>query len=122
MISCELLREKGVFILDPEGPLESADFENLARLFDGFIEEEGRLPAVMISAQKHPGWKDFGGLLAHLKFAKEHRRDRVRKAAIVGHHKLLPFLADVVDFLVAHEVRHFDVEERGAALNWLAEE
>ena len=41
MIHHELLRDKGILILTPEGPLQQADFENLSKVIYPFIESEG---------------------------------------------------------------------------------
>ena len=41
MIEFELLRDRGVLILSPDGPLEKADFERLAQDIDPFIASKG---------------------------------------------------------------------------------
>jgi hypothetical protein len=59
MIHAELLRDQGILILTPEGPLQQADFEALAQLVDPYIETEGELQGVLIATESFPGWADF---------------------------------------------------------------
>ncbi len=81
MIQYELLPE-GILIVTPEGPLEQADFVRLAQAVDPVIEAHGKLTGLMIYAEAFPGWKDFGGLVSHLKFVKDHHL-RIQKVAAV---------------------------------------
>src|SRR3974377_1608806 len=82
MIHYELLSDQGIVIVTPAGPLEKGDFEKLAQAVDPLIESQGRLKGLMILAESFPGWKDFGGLVAHLKFVKNHHRYVQRVAAV----------------------------------------
>ena len=78
MVKSELLKDKGVLIVSPEGPLAASDFEHLAREVDPYIEQNGRLHGLMVHAKFFPGWADFAALLSHLKFVKDTNR-RLRK-------------------------------------------
>lgn len=62
MIEFELLRDRGVLVLSPNGPLEKADFERLAQAIDPFIAANGKLTGLMICAEAFPGWDSFGAL------------------------------------------------------------
>ena len=73
MIKSELLKDKGVLIVSPVGPLGASDFEQLAGEIDPYIEQNGRLHGLMIHAGSFPGWKDFAALLSHLKFVRDHQ-------------------------------------------------
>ena len=72
MIHHELLRDQGILIVTPEGPLQQADFEALAQVIDPFIESEGELHGFLIQTESFPGWSDFEALVSHLKFVKNH--------------------------------------------------
>lgn len=120
MISYELLQDQGILVVRPGGALASADFESLAREVDPFIEREGRLEGLMIEAESFPGWQDFGSLVSHLRFVREHHR-HVRRVAAVGDSRLLSMLPRVAGRFVAAEIRHFDGSDRDAALEWLRE-
>jgi hypothetical protein len=44
MIDFELLRDRSILLITPGGPLEKADFEQLAKEVDPFIEGKTRWP------------------------------------------------------------------------------
>lgn len=90
MINHKLLRMEGILILTPEAPLESADFERLAQEIDPYIEANGKLHGVMIDAESFPGWNDFAGLIAHLRFVRNHHH-KVQKIAVVSDSSFLSF-------------------------------
>ena len=54
MIKSELLRDKGVLIVSPVGPLGVSDFEHLAGEIDPYIEQNGRLHGLMIMRNLSP--------------------------------------------------------------------
>jgi len=56
MIKFELLRDRAILILSPDGPLEKADFERLAQEIDPFIAANGKLTGLLICANAFPGW------------------------------------------------------------------
>ena len=73
MFKSELLKDKGVLIVSPVGPLARSDFEHLAEEVDPYIEKNGRLHGLMVYAESFPGWADFAALLSHLKFVRDHQ-------------------------------------------------
>ena len=80
MIKSELLKDKGVLIVSPVGPLAASDFERLAQEVDSYIEQNGRLHGLMVHAEFFPGWVDFAALLSHLGHAHA-------TAPTCGHHR-----------------------------------
>ena len=54
MIDCELLRDKGILLITPEGPLTPSDFQKVAALVDPYIAEKGALKGLMIRASSFP--------------------------------------------------------------------
>lgn len=72
MIRYKLQAGSGVLQLQPEGPLEAADFTSLASQIDAFLADHGKLHGVLIHAKSFPGWKDSSAMLAHVKFLKNH--------------------------------------------------
>ena len=118
MINHELLKAEGILILAPEAPLESTDFEGLAREIDPFIETNGKLHGVMIDAKSFPGWKDFAAMVAHLKFVKNHHQ-KIQKLAIVTDSSVLTFAPKIASHFIQAEVKHFGGSQREEALNWL---
>jgi hypothetical protein len=121
MISHELLEDAGILIVSPEGPLETKDFDQLAKQVDPYLEQKGQLNGLMIQAESFPGWHDFGGLISHLRFVRGHHQ-HIKKVAAVSDSTFLTIMPKVAQHFVAAEIRHFDYDERGAALIWLQEQ
>ena len=118
MVKSELLKDKGVLIVSPEGPLAASDFEHLAREVDPYIEQNGRLHGLMVHAKFFPGWADFAALLSHLKFVKDHQ-SKIEKVAAVSDSGFLKIIPSVASHFVKAEVRHFDYQDKEKALEWL---
>lgn len=120
MMTHELLRDKGILIVKPEGPLEQTDFETLAAEVDPYIEAQGQLNGLLISAKGFPGWKDFAALVSHLRFVKNHHQ-KIRKVAAVTDSDFLSLMPQLVNHFVNAEVKHFDYRDKDRALDWLSE-
>lgn len=118
MISHELRSDEGILFFTPEGPLQSDDFTALAQVVDEYITTHGALTGVMIDVESFPGWEDFGALISHFKFVKNNHGD-IGKVAAVTDSQFLSIMPKIVDHFVSAEVRHFNFDEREAALDWL---
>jgi hypothetical protein len=118
MITHELLRTEGVLILKPSAPLESTDFERLAQEIDPYIAENDKLHGVMIDAESFPGWKDFAGLVAHLRFVKNHHQ-KIQKVASVSDSSVLTFAPKIASHFVQADVKHSSSSRREDARRWL---
>src|SRR5262245_14666312 len=118
MVDYQLLRTEGILILRPQGRLEAADFENVAREIDPYIEANGKLHGLLLDAEAFPGWKDFAALLAHLRFVRDHHR-KIEKVAVVSDSGFLAVAPKVASHFVRADVRHFPESQREAALAWL---
>jgi len=119
MLKHELLQDEGILIVTPQGPLEQADFEALAKLVDPYIESHGTLHGLMIYTESFPGWNNFAGLVSHLKFVKNHQQ-HIDKIAAVTDSGFLEVLPGIADHFVKAEVRHFDFNDKENAMKWLA--
>lgn len=118
MIKFELMRDRGILILSPDGPLEKADFERLAQEVDPFIAANGTLAGVMVVAKAFPGWDSFGALVSHLKFVKDHHR-RVERVAAVTDSEFLKIMPHIATHFVSAEIRQFPSDQKMEALAWL---
>jgi hypothetical protein len=116
----ELLRNEGILLVRPQGPIQAGDFESIAKLVDPYIEEKGKLRGVMIEAQAFPGWDTFAALLSHLRFVRDHHR-LISKIAAVSDSAILSILPQLAKHFVKADVRHFNANDRDAALAWLRE-
>jgi len=121
MIAHELLRDDGILILTPQKPLEAADFNEIAAEVDVYIEEHGGLRGLMLYAESFPGWENFAGMIAHLRFIKDHHR-KIRRVAAVTDSRFMTIMPRIMDHFINAEVRHFPHDQRQAALDWLRSE
>ena len=118
MIHFELMRDGNILVIIPDGPLQKADFEQLAKEVDPFIASNGDLAGLLIYANSFPGWDSFGAFVYHLKFVAYHHRHIKRIAAVTnsGFLKIMPIIAQ---HFVQAKIRHFDLEKKDLALAWL---
>lgn len=105
--------------VEPAGTLTEEDFQKLAKAVDGFIRMHGDLNGVVIHAEKFPGWEDFGALVEHLKFIRQHHR-QVAKVAMVSDDAILKIAPRIAGHFVAAEARHFPAGELDSATAWAA--
>src|SRR5262249_53794711 len=120
MLHHELLRDQGILLVRPQGPIQAGDFESGAKVVDPYIEEKGKLRGVMVEAQSFPGWDTFAALLSHLRFVRDHHQ-RISKIAAVSDSTILSILPQLAKHFVKADVRHFNTTDRDAALAWLRE-
>jgi hypothetical protein len=118
MIHFQLYEDEGILVVTPSGPLKAEDFALLARSADRYIEEHGRLRGLMIYTDSFPGWSDFGALISHLRFVRDHHRSIARVAAVTDNGFLAVAQAVAAHFAGA-EILHFDYDDKEAALAWL---
>jgi hypothetical protein len=119
MIKCELLRDKGIAIISPEGELEAGDFTALAGLIDPFIAEKGKLTGLLIDAPSFPGWESFGALVEHIRFVRDHHR-KVGRVAAVSDSTFLKVAPRIASHFAQPEIKTFAGHEKAQALAWLA--
>jgi len=118
MLNYELRHDEGILVLKPEGPLETADFTMLSSYVDDYLESRGMLRGVLIRAKSFPGWKDFGAMLAHLEFVKDHRQ-KVEKVAVVADGAFATVMPHIASHFTNAQVQHFDFTCEDAAWDWL---
>lgn len=119
MLDYELLPDRKVLIVEPRVALEAADFEQLVRAVDPFIEQAGGLNGLMIYSDSFPGWDDFHALVSHIRFISDHHK-AIRRVAFVTDSAVLTLLPHIASHFVAAEVRHFRHADREHALDWLS--
>ena len=83
MLAHELLRDRGILLLRPQGPIQTGDFESIAKSVDPYIEQTGGLRGVMIEAPSFPGWDSFAAFVSHLRFVRDHHK-LITKIAVVS--------------------------------------
>ena len=118
MIESNLDAANGILTVRPTAKLEQADFENLAKTVDPFVEKRGGLSGLIIEAKAFPGWAGFGALVAHLRFVREHHK-KVGKVAVVTDSAMGDLAEKLASHFVAAQIKHFGAGEADAATKWI---
>jgi len=118
MLHLELLRARNILIVAPDGPLQKADFEHLAKKINPVIASKGKLTGLLIYVKTFPGWRNLRAFVAHLKFVVDHHRQIERIAAVTSS-KNLKAMTRIAGYFVKPDVKHFDLEQETQALVWL---
>jgi hypothetical protein len=121
MLNFEIHPGEGVVVIEPSGPLQKQSFEQLTTAVDAYIEENGPVHGLLVVTKTFPGWEDFGALLGHLKFVKDHHR-KIERVALVTDSKLVQILPKFASHFVAAEVKHFGYTDMQSAHAWVAED
>lgn len=118
MIELKFDEDAGIAVVIPSAPLAKQDFISLAEKIDPYIEKEGMLNGLIIHVESFPGWEDFGALISHLKFVREHHR-KIQKVAAVSESSFLSVMPKIADHFVSAEVRHFPYSDLSKARSWV---
>jgi len=118
MIEFELLRDQGILIVRPNGPLTKDDFARLAQEVDPVIAANGKLTGLMVCVNVFPGWDSVGAFASHLGFVRGHHR-KIDRIAAVTDSEILKVMTQVSNYVVSPQVRQFPFNQRTEALAWL---
>jgi len=118
MLKHKLLLPEGILVLEPDAPLQAADFEGLAHEIDPYIAEHGKLQGLMIHARAFPGWADLDAFLDHMRFIESHHQ-KIHRLAVVSDSSLLTEIPKIAAHLVRAEVKQFPESAYEDALRWL---
>jgi hypothetical protein len=120
MISYDLDKNTGVLTVRPEGQLEVQDFQALSKTVDPFIEEKGKLTGLIIVTEKFPGWKDFSGMIGHIKFIRSHHTE-IARVALVTDSKMADIAESLGKHFVKATIKHFPSQELESAKRWISD-
>lgn len=118
MIKHKFLSDDGILIIEPGTSLHENDFDTLSAIVDPYIQESGKLNGLVIHAESFPGWQNFGAMLAHLKFVKDHHA-LINRVAAVADEGIVAILPAIADHFVKADVRHFGADDLDNAIEWL---
>ncbi|MEO6152337.1 MAG: STAS/SEC14 domain-containing protein [Croceibacterium sp.] len=116
MIGIEL-SSPGVFTLTPHGALNPENFSKLTAAIDRYINENDRVPNLVIHVGQLPHWSSLAALSDHLCFVRDHHR-LVKKVAIVGDSLAVRMLPGLMDHFVGAKVRNFQEARFDEARHW----
>lgn len=111
-------QDKGIAILEPRGQLTKEDFEEAARVIDGYVEERGELTGIMIQTPRFPGWDSFSGLLEHFRFVRDHHH-HVKRVALVTDSSIALMAERLSRHFIAAELEVFPYDDGELASIWL---
>lgn len=117
MIKHEFRENDGILIIEPESSLQASDFDTLSSIVDPYIRENGKLNGLVIHTESFPGWQDFGAMLAHIKFVKDHHA-HISKVAAVADEGIVAILPTIADHFVRADVKHFGADGLDSAIEW----
>ena len=120
MLDYSIVLPEGILVLEPRTPLTHEDFNGLATAADNYLSVHDKIRGVLIHAKTFPGWADFDGFKAHMRFVREHHK-KVARVAVVTDSHLAGVLEALGKHFVAAEVKHFPYLEQAKALDWLKE-
>jgi len=118
MIEHSIDKEHSIVYVRPTSTLEQADFVELGKWVDPFIEEKGDLAGLILEAPSFPGWENFKTMMTHFRFVRDHHK-HVKKIAVVTDSALGDFAEHLASHFVSAEIKHFSAKELDAAKQWI---
>ena len=118
MLEYSIVEPEGIVVLNPDSSLTKEDFVGLSRTVDTYLADHSRIHGVLIHARSFPGWENFAGFIAHIRFVRDHHRD-VERAALVTDSPIAGVAEALAKHFAAAKVRHFPFAEYDKAMEWL---
>ena len=112
------LRDDGILIVYPQGPLKREDFDKLASIIDPWIETHTKLHGLVVCIQKFPGWENVGSFIHHIEFVNAHHR-KIRRVALAADGTLSEMMSKVAAHFVEAEIKQFPFEQVEEAVKWV---
>lgn len=116
-ISYQLLADSGVIVVEVKQALRKQDFDALGVTADAWIEAHGSLQGIVIRAREFPGWENFGSLVRHVRFVRDHHK-KVKRIALAADAKLATIAPKIAEHFIQAEVKSFSYEQLDAAIAW----
>ena len=102
----------------PQSRLDKDDFVELAKAVDPQIEATGDLAGVIIDAPSFPGWQDFGSMISHFRFVRDHQK-HIKRVAVVTDSALGNVAEHLASHFVSAEIKQFPGGQTEAARHWI---
>jgi MFS superfamily sulfate permease-like transporter len=117
MLNIEIKDRTNIVVVTPDGAITAADIDRMAEEINNYINNQDRVPNLVIHTKSIPYWSNFKAVEKHLKFVKNHHQI-VKKVAIVSDSKLLWLAKTIVDHFTGAKVRRFTEEALDDAVAW----
>ena len=118
MIESSLDTTQSILYIHPKSALEQADFVDLAKKVDPYIEASGKLRGLIVEVSAFPGWENFAAFVAHVRFVRDHHR-RIEKVALVTDSAIGNVGEHLASHFVSAQIKHFSAAEMEAARQWI---
>lgn len=118
MLDYSIMKPEGILVLKPHGSLSKEDFSGVSAAVDAYLSDHARLHGVMIQTKGFPGWENFGGFAAHMRFVGEHHK-QVERVAIVTDSPIATIAQFIGRHFTSADVMHFAFADGAKALRWL---
>ena len=118
MVEYTIIEPEGILVLKPDAPLRAADFAGPSARVDAYLAEHARLHGVLIHADAFPGWENFAGFVAHIRFVRTHEQ-KIERIAVATDSPMAKIAEALGKHFLAAEIRRFPFADYDAALAWL---
>jgi hypothetical protein len=112
-----MLPDVGVLVVEPHGALRAEDFETMALTVDPWIEKNGSLHGLVVHFPQFPGWENFGALVGHLRFVRDHHH-QIQRVALASDGLVAELVPKLAQHFVQAQVKRFQSNELEAAISW----
>jgi hypothetical protein len=116
-LSHRLLQDSGILVVEPHGPINREDIEEIALTVDPWIEQQGELDGLVVHTRHFPGWEDLGSLLRHLQFVRD-RHHHIRRVALVTDSPAAELASKLGDHFLDATIERFEYDRYEDALRW----
>ena len=113
-----ILKREGILVLKPNEPLNKEDFAGLSASVDTYLADHASLHGVLIHAEVFPGWENFAGLTAHIRFVRNHHQ-KIERVALVTDSPVARVAEALAKHFIAADIKHFPFWDYEKALSWL---
>jgi hypothetical protein len=118
VIEYTIMKPEGIVLLKPKAALSREDFAGLTKAVDAYLADHPKIHGVLIHAAAFPGWENFTGLTAHIRFVRDHHKN-VERVALVTDSSAARVVEALAKHFVAAEIKHFPFADYETALSWL---
>lgn len=118
MLAHTILKPEGILVLKPDASLSKEDFGGLCAQVDAYLADHAKIHGVLIHAESFPGWENFAGFTAHIRFVRDHHK-MIERVALVTDSPLATVAEALAGHFVAAEIRHFPFADYEKGLDWL---
>lgn len=113
-----ILKPEGILVLKPNDSLSKEDFTGLSASVDTYLADHASIRGVLIHAVAFPGWENFAGFAAHIRFVRNHHQ-KIERVALVTDSPVARMGEALAKHFTAAEIKHFRFADYEKALIWL---